>query len=140
LEIFGFGKFGNFWKIWQFLEKNWEFLGIFGNFGNFWKLWEFLENFRKFWKISDFLEITFTTNRYDGTGERFQNVGIHVGDEPAVIGGLVTNPECAIFVGPSATGNIEQITCTQPLTGLYLQIQLRDPNPQYLQINEIVTR
>jgi hypothetical protein len=58
-------------------------------------------------------------------------------DRLAVIGGLVTNPECAIFVDPSATGNIEQITCTQPW---YLQIQLWDPNPHYLQINEIVIR
>jgi hypothetical protein len=36
----------------------------------------------------------------------FQNVAIHVGDQPAGIGGLVTNPECAIFEGPSATGRI----------------------------------
>jgi hypothetical protein len=82
--------------------------------------------------------ITFT-NRKDCCGERFQNVGIHVGDQPAVVGALVTNPECVIFVGPSATGSVDQITCTQPLTGRYLQVQLKDPNPQHLQINEIVT-
>jgi hypothetical protein len=82
--------------------------------------------------------ITFT-NRKDCCGGRFQNVGIHVGDQPAMVGALVTNPECVIFVGPSATGSVDQITCTQPLTGQYLQIQLRDPNPQHLQINEIVT-
>jgi hypothetical protein len=80
--------------------------------------------------------ITFT-NSMDSNGERFQNVAIHVGDQPAVIGALVANPECAFFVGPSATGNIQQIMCTEPLVGRYLQLQMRDPFEQVLQISEI---
>jgi hypothetical protein len=76
-------------------------------------------------------------NRKDANGERFQNVAIHVGDQPAVLGALVTNPECAIFEGPSDTGSIEQIMCTEPLLGRYLQIQMTDPSAQILQINEI---
>jgi hypothetical protein len=77
------------------------------------------------------------TNRMDSKGERFKNIAIHVGDQPAVIGALIANPECAFFVGPSATGNIEHIMCTEPLTGRYVQLQMRDPSEQYLQIDEI---
>jgi hypothetical protein len=78
------------------------------------------------------------TNRKDVRGERFQNVAIHVGDQPAVIGALVTNPECAFFVGPSATGRVELIMCTDPLEGLYLQVQMLSSSwYQFLQINEI---
>jgi hypothetical protein len=78
------------------------------------------------------------TNRKDCCGERFQNVTIRVGDEAAEPGGaLVTNPECAIFVGPSATGMVEQIMCTEPLVGRYLQVQMRDTSNQWLQINQI---
>jgi hypothetical protein len=77
------------------------------------------------------------TNRKDCCGERFKNVAVHVGDHPAKAGALVTNPECAIFVGPSATGRIEHIYCTKPLMGRYLQIQMRDSSPSHLQINEI---
>jgi hypothetical protein len=80
--------------------------------------------------------VTFT-NRISSHGDRFQNVGIYVGDQPAVIGGLVTNPECAIFEGPSADGSIEHIMCRKPLVGRYLQVQLREPSPSILQINEI---
>jgi hypothetical protein len=90
----------------------------------------------------EFVEVTLVkgvtfTNRKDGNGERFQNVAIHVGDQPAVLGALVTNPECAIFEGPSATGSIEQIFCNKPLVGRFLQVQMRDPSAQILQINEI---
>jgi hypothetical protein len=78
------------------------------------------------------------TNRFDHLGERFQNVAIRVGDHPAVVGALeTTNPLCAIFEGPSATKSVEQILCTEPLVGRYLQVQLRDPSYQWLQINEI---
>jgi hypothetical protein len=54
-----------------------------------------------------------------------------------VIGALVTNPECAIFEGPSATGSIEHIICTEPLVGRFLQVQLIDTDAQDLGINEI---
>jgi hypothetical protein len=77
------------------------------------------------------------TNRKNCCGDRFQNVSINVGDEPAVPGDLVTNPKCAIFEGPSATGRIERIMCTEPLVGRYLQVQLRGSSPSILQINEI---
>jgi hypothetical protein len=77
------------------------------------------------------------TNRKDNSGERFKNVAVHVGDQPAKAGALVTNPTCAIFVGPSATGRIEYIYCTKPLRGRYLQVQMRDSSASYLQINEI---
>jgi hypothetical protein len=40
----------------------------------------------KFVKATEVKGVTFT-NRKDGSGERFQNVAIHVGDQPAVIGG-----------------------------------------------------
>jgi hypothetical protein len=94
------------------------------------------------WFQMEFVEATVVkgvtfTNRRDGNGERFQNVAIHVGDQPAVLGALVTNPECAIFEGPSATGSIEQIYCKEPLVGRFLQVQMRDPSAQILQINEI---
>jgi hypothetical protein len=46
-------------------------------------------------------------NRINCFGDKFKNVAIHVGNQPAVIGGLVTNPECAIFEGPSSNGRIE---------------------------------
>jgi hypothetical protein len=77
------------------------------------------------------------TNRKDNVGERFKNVAVHVGDQPAKAGALITNPTCAIFVGPSATGRIEYIQCTNPLRGRYLQVQMRDSSASYLQINEI---
>jgi hypothetical protein len=54
-----------------------------------------------------------------------------------VIGALSTNPECARFEGPSATGNIDKMICTESLVGRYLQVQMRDDYAQYLQINEI---
>jgi hypothetical protein len=77
------------------------------------------------------------TNRKDCCGERFKNVVVHVGDQPAKAGALLNNPECTIFVGPSATGRIEHIYCTKPLMGRYLQVQLRDDSASHLHINEI---
>jgi hypothetical protein len=94
------------------------------------------------WFQIEFVEATLVngvtfTNRKDCCGKRFHNVAIHVGDQPAVLGALVTNPECAIFEGPSATGSIEQIICKEPLVGRFLQVQMRDPASRFLQINEI---
>ena len=49
-----FGKFDNFWQIWQFLK-------IFENFENFWQFWQFLtilkffddfDNFQQCWWFS----------------------------------------------------------------------------------------
>jgi hypothetical protein len=77
------------------------------------------------------------TNRIDCCGEKFKNVAIHVGNQPAVVGALVANPECAFFEGSSATGRIEKIMCKKPMMGRYLQVQMRDTYNQYLQINEI---
>jgi hypothetical protein len=94
------------------------------------------------WFQMEFMEptiikaITFT-NRRDGNGERFHNVAIHVGNHPAVLGAPINNPVCQIFKGPSTTRGIEHISCRTPLKGRYLQIQMREPTAQYLQINEI---
>jgi hypothetical protein len=77
------------------------------------------------------------TNRCDSSGERFKNVAIYVGDQPAVIGALSTNPECAKFVGPSDNCNIDKMICTEPLVGHTLQVQIWDDSNSYLQINEI---
>jgi hypothetical protein len=78
------------------------------------------------------------TNRKDGKGNRLRNVGVHVGDQPAVmIGKLLTNPKCAIFLGPSDTGRVEVIMCTQPMVGRYLQVQMRESSRTVLFINEI---
>jgi uncharacterized Zn-binding protein involved in type VI secretion len=77
------------------------------------------------------------TNRNDCCGEKFRKVSIRVGDEPAVGGRLETNTECSFFKGPSATGRIDQIMCTKPLVGKYLQVQLTKKTKAILQINEI---
>ena len=54
-----------------------------------------------------------------------------------MIGALSTNTECARFEGPSATGNIEKVICTESLVGRYLQVQMWDYYAQKLQISEL---
>ncbi len=83
------------------------------------------------------LEKVLVTNRKDGAGERFRNAGVHIGNVPAVIGQLNTNPLCSIFVGPSSTGAVEEIVCDSKVKGKYLVIQLINAGNQYLQINEL---
>jgi hyaluronoglucosaminidase len=78
------------------------------------------------------------TNRVDCCGDRLNKLGIYVGNQPAVIGAVMTNPVCSIFAGPSSSGSVEQITCTQPVVGQYLQIQRTDPDWQEINFSEIV--
>jgi hypothetical protein len=91
----------------------------------------------KFEESKAVLGVTYI-NRKDSSGERFQNVAVRVGDDPAVTGAVFTNDICAIFAGPSATGNTEEIMCTEPMVGRYLQVQMEDTYDQYLHINEII--
>jgi hypothetical protein len=50
----------------------------------------------------------------------------------------MTNPVCAIYEGPSTSGSVESITCSQPLVGRYLQLQRTVADGQQLNLNEVV--
>ena len=77
-------------------------------------------------------------NRADCCGERFENVGIHVGNDPAVVNVLTENPICSIFAGPSTTGAMEEINCNGPRSGKFIIVQRRNPGDQdVLQIAEL---
>jgi hypothetical protein len=89
----------------------------------------------EFVKAMDVRLVSITMRKVRGS-----NVGIYVGNQPAVIGANVTNPVCAISKSYSIDQfkNVENITCKEPLVGRYLQVQLmRFTKDQFLQINEI---
>ncbi len=75
--------------------------------------------------------------RGDHVGERFKNIRINVGDNPETVGQLSTNPLCALFVGPSSTGAVEEIVCVQPLIGIYVTVQRQELDNLPLEVNEI---
>jgi hypothetical protein len=77
----------------------------------------------------------------DEYGHLFKNVGVYVGNLPAMIGAgtgvYIPNPVCAILLGQSETGKVEEFICKEPLKGRYLQVQMRDSSRTSLDINEI---
>ena len=108
-----------------------------------------IENFISIWDIHAWLQLELecstrvsqvvVTNRLDGTGERFQNVGIFVGEEAASGGGQLLNmPLCATFGGPSTAGGHHAIECAVDAVGKYVAIQLKTGYREYLQLNEVI--
>ncbi len=82
------------------------------------------------------------TNRFDGkqqVAERFRDVKITVGSKSLQKRGQMSkNPQCAIFMGPSSKGAIEEINCLKPLKGKFLIVQFQMiGEKRQLHINEI---
>ncbi len=61
--------------------------------------------------------------RVDNDGDKFANVSLRLGDNPASVGELSTNPEIGFFPGPSQTGRIDIVPCDTSVKGNYFVMQ-----------------
>ena len=82
------------------------------------------------------------TQRLEGDIAHFANVGIFVGNAPAVPGELYSTAHtCNTYEGPSEFGKIDVIQCVndvdEPMIGKYLVVQRLDLSTQSLSFGEI---
>ncbi len=88
------------------------------------------------------VEITqiYVTARHDCCEDSFSNIDITVGMESMDQAGAVSkNPLCSTYDGPPSLGQTITITCSRPLTGLYIVIQKKNDHdsPKELAVSEV---
>ena len=80
------------------------------------------------------------TNRVNCCGERLSDVEVRVGDERVTVQsqqGLSSNKLCGTFDGPGTNGEVVRIDCTEPISGMYITIQIKDRSVEWMNIGEV---
>ncbi len=76
--------------------------------------------------------------RYDCCADyRFKNIGVYVGNEPAIYGVVSRNQKCMYYEGPAQNGATVEMVCNAPVTGQFLVIQIVEWNYEALMVNEV---
>ena len=80
-------------------------------------------------------------NRRDCCGERFSNAQIRVGNNKVLKQSYEENIElnelCETFPGKAKTGQMIDITCSSPLRGKFVTIQILDPTVKQINLAEV---
>ncbi len=75
--------------------------------------------------------------RSDCCAERFSNVGIYVGNQPATYGKVSRNQRCTYYEGPAQLGETVELGCDTPVSGQYVIIQIVHLYSEHMQVNEV---
>ncbi len=76
--------------------------------------------------------------RLDCCADKFKNIGVYVGNDPAVKGNVSRNKKCAFYKGPAPfSGAMLKLECQMPTSGRYLVIQRIDQTSEPITTNEI---
>ncbi len=76
--------------------------------------------------------------RYDCCADyRFLDVGIYVGNEPAVYGELSRNRKCTFYEGPPQNAEILELECDSPISGQYLILQITNWSNEVMMVNDV---
>ena len=80
------------------------------------------------------------TNRVNCCGERLSDVEVRVGDETVTVQnqhGLSSNKLCGTFDGPGTNGEVVRIECSEPISGMYITIQIKDRSVEQMNMGEV---
>ena len=80
-------------------------------------------------------------NRRDCCGERFSNAEVRVGNNKVLKDNyektIKQNEICNSFIGTAKTGQLIDITCASPLHGVFVTIQILDPDVEEINLAEV---
>ncbi len=75
--------------------------------------------------------------RYDCYADWFNDVGIYVGNKPAIYGQVSRNGKCTYYEGPAQNGETVELACDAPVSGQYLIVQKVDWSYEPMMVNDL---